>query len=153
MSKAACNNPVHHLSLSYNSNYYEKMLPEINLQLTELQFYMNKIARCVCIVDVFSAGKCFSSVQHFHKCSTLLQINYLEITNLLIFYNNFRTSNRSMVPQGISVYRIFNNEGAKINSAKINSKSKHCKVSCYSNYFIFKKTRLTVYYFNKCFTF
>ena len=45
----------------------------------EVQFYINNIARCPDIVDIFICKDTISLVQHFHKCSTFLQVDYLQI--------------------------------------------------------------------------
>ena len=42
-------------SNSDSSSGYEKMLHDKSMQLTELQLYINNIARCLEIVDIISA--------------------------------------------------------------------------------------------------
>ena len=68
------------MSLSDNSNGYEKILLENNLQLTELQFYINNIARCLGIVVILSARIQDRQFNTLIKCYTFLQANYLQIT-------------------------------------------------------------------------
>ena len=80
MSELDWNNPVYHMSQSGNSSGYDQTLREKNMQLTELQFYINNITSCPGIVDLFICKYTGSSVQHFHKCSTLLQVYYIQIT-------------------------------------------------------------------------
>ena len=58
LSKVAWTKPVYHLSLLENSSGYKQTLREKKLQLTELQFYTNNIARCIGIMDIlYTSGK------------------------------------------------------------------------------------------------
>ena len=50
MSQVAYTKSVYQTILSENSSGYEQMLYEKNMQLTELQLYINNIARCLGIV-------------------------------------------------------------------------------------------------------
>ena len=73
MYKVAWNKLVYHLSLSYKSIFYEQTLHNKDLQLTELQFYINKITRYLNIVNILSARReydpfnTFTSVILSHK--------------------------------------------------------------------------------------
>ena len=56
MPQVAWNKPDY-TRLSDNSSGYEQTLCEKNLQLTELQFYIKNIARCLGIVVLLSARR------------------------------------------------------------------------------------------------
>ena len=82
------------MSLSDNSSGYEQTLHENNLKLTELQLYINKIERCICIVDFYLKGDKITSstlqsrvllsaalnkvVVAKHKCERPMQIVRLD---------------------------------------------------------------------------
>ena len=56
------------------------MLRKKNIQLIELQFYINNIARCLGIVYILSARIKYHQLNIIIKCSTFLQVYYLQIT-------------------------------------------------------------------------
>ena len=58
------------LSLPVNSIGYDKILCENNLQLTELQFYINNIIMCQGIVALLSESKQDHQLNTLIKCST-----------------------------------------------------------------------------------
>ena len=103
-----------HLSISDNSSGYEKKLHEKNLQLTQLQFYIKNIARCIGIVVLLSEKGQDNQFNTFIKCYTFLQVNYLRITitfnKTLIVTKNFRAfykTNPVFIPHYVSFKRIF----------------------------------------------
>ena len=71
MFQESCTQPVYQLSLSENWCGYEQILREKNMQLMELQFYINKIARCLGIVDILSASRQDNQFKTLIKCSTI----------------------------------------------------------------------------------
>ena len=117
MPKLSWNKPV--------SSGYEKTLRKKNMQLTELQFYINNIARCLDIVDLLSTRR------QYH------QFNTFKIVLL---------SYKSVIYKPQSLWYF------PITSEHITIKQ-NCKVYWYRKYFIFKYTILTVQHFNKWYTF
>ena len=90
MPQVSWTKPVYHMSLSDNSSGYDETLRENNLQLIELQFYINNIIRCIGIVDILSEERKDHQFNTLINYYTFLQVNYLKITiafnNTLIFY-------------------------------------------------------------------
>ena len=60
-----------------SSNGDEQTLREKNLQLTELQLYINNITRCPGTVVILFARRKDHQLNTLIKCSTLLQFYYL----------------------------------------------------------------------------
>ena len=58
-------------SNSYNSSGYEQTLCENNMQLTELQLYINNIARCIGILGLLSAARKIQHCYNLIKCPTI----------------------------------------------------------------------------------
>ena len=69
---------IYNLQL-YIISGYKQTLYENNMQLTELKLYINKIARCLGIVVILSARIQDHQFKLFIKCSTLLQVYYIQI--------------------------------------------------------------------------
>ena len=63
-----------------NSSGYEQTLHKKNLQLTEFNSLLHQQHRNVSRYSgSFICKETRSSVQHSHKCSTILQVNYIQI--------------------------------------------------------------------------
>ena len=58
-------------SNSYNSIVHEKMLRKKNMQLPQLQLYINNIARCLGILDLLSAKRKYHQWNNLIKCYTI----------------------------------------------------------------------------------
>ena len=54
-------------SIQDNSSDYDQMLYDNNMQLMELQFYINNIARCLDIVDLLYI------IIQYQKCNTIIK--------------------------------------------------------------------------------
>ena len=70
--------------LAWNKPYYIRQLKwlletlcEKNLQLPELQFYINDIARCISIVVILAARIQDHQFNNIIKCYTFLKVDYL----------------------------------------------------------------------------
>ena len=81
MSKVSYNNPAYHMGQSGNLSVYEQTLREKNLQLTKFYSIIHqqncKMPR---YSSYFICKETTSSVQYSQECFTILQVDYLQIT-------------------------------------------------------------------------
>ena len=71
--------PVYYLSHLGNSSGYEKTLRKKNLQLTELQFYIKNITRCLGILGLLYARRQdhhLNISQVFYSLKIILSMNH-----------------------------------------------------------------------------
>ena len=83
--------------LSEKLSGYEQTIREKNLQLTELQLYINNIARCLCIGFILSARKQDYQLNTLIKCYNLftgeLSTDNNNIQQVYDIHQNFRAFN------------------------------------------------------------
>ena len=84
------------------------MLYENNLQLTELQFYINKNARCLGKLDLISKRRQNIQLNTIIKCCTFLQVDYLfkkKTLNKPLSFREFYNTNPIFISNYVYIHK------------------------------------------------